>query len=73
MSVITKRPVQLRVDPDDVKRIDQLATQHNLSRTEYMTLTALGKLDRVGIEGRLQEHAERLEAIEQRLELIYGS
>lgn len=68
---IRSQPVQLRLDPDDVQHIDQLARQHKLSRTEYMLRASLHKLGSVGLDDRVNELEQRIEALERRAELTY--
>jgi uncharacterized protein (DUF1778 family) len=58
----------LRINPTDLARIDQLAQAHGLSRNRYMIDTALGRLNRVGLEQRIDELEETLNQRIQRLE-----
>lgn len=71
MSFVRSRPVQLRLHPDDVERIDQLARQHKLSRTEYMLRASLHKLGTIGLDDRVQALEQRVQTLERNAELRY--
>lgn len=52
----------LRIPSQHLARIDQLAAQHGLNRTEYMIQAALGELTD---HNRYQAIEQRLNALEQ--------
>lgn len=59
-----KQHLTLRVRPDDLAAINQLAAAHGLSRTEYAVRAMLGRLGSVGLDQRVEDLEQRLERLE---------
>lgn len=52
----------MRIRPEELERIDQLAKMHDMSRTRYVVCMALGEMP-----DAKTETMERIEALEERL------
>ena len=56
--------ISLRIRPDELALIDQLAAESEMNRTEYLFAAGLGRLNVPGLEDRLDDVEERLAYLE---------
>lgn len=68
MSALATRRSQhltLRVTEHELAEINALADKQGVDRTQYMVAAALGRLDSIGLEGRISRAEQRLQRLEQ--------
>jgi len=56
--------ISLRIRPDELAQIDQLAAESEMNRTEYLIAAGLGRLNVPGLEDRMDDLEERVAYLE---------